>query len=254
MTTIVLAEVDSDADVDGTPAVPADDADELRNLFDDYNPDVWPLHLVTYALGLVAIALIVRRPGPATDRFVTGVLAGVWAWLGIVFFGRYASQIDPLLSAVYGALFLFQAALLPRSGLARGALRFGPSRGLAGRIGWAALANALVVYPALGIVLGHGYPESPLFGMAPCPTTIATFGLLLLAAPPLPAKLLVIPTIWAVLATLAAVGHGYPEDIGLFLAAVATWVAIVGVGRPTRRTESDHVIALDVPTREGARA
>jgi hypothetical protein len=109
----------------------------------------------------------------------------------------------------------------------------------------------------IGVALGHGYPEAPLFGMAPCPTTIATFGLLLLVRSPLPRHLLTIPLVWAVVAPLAAVGHGYPEDLGLFVVGVAALVIIVARDRRTPRARSDRhpsIHASQAPTsgRDGA--
>ena len=77
------------------------------------------------------------------------------------------------------------------------------------------------------MALGHGWPESPLFGMAPCPTAIVTFGLLLLAAPPLPRHLLLIPLLWAVLAPLAAVPQGAVEDLGLLVIGVAATTVVL---------------------------
>ncbi len=221
MTGTVLARTAPDVSVDGVPAGAVDEADQLRDLFARSNPAVWPLPLVASALGVVALAAILRRPGRATDRLVALGLAAAWAGLGIVFFGRHAAQDDPLLAAAYGALFLVQAGLFVRAGALGDRLSFTARNGLTGWVGWAALAYALVVYPLVGVALGHGYPEAPLFGAAPCPTTIATFGLLMLVRPPLPRHLLVVPTTWAVLAPLAAVGHGYPEDLGLVVAAVA---------------------------------
>jgi hypothetical protein len=51
------------------------------------------------------------------------VLAATWLWIGVVFFGRHAAELDPALSAAYGALFVVwkrQALLAPprRSDLA----------------------------------------------------------------------------------------------------------------------------------------
>lgn len=35
---------------------------------------------------------------------------------------------------------------------------------------------ALIGYPAFGYFAGHHYPSVPVFGVAPCPTTIFTIG------------------------------------------------------------------------------
>lgn len=207
---------------------------DLLALFSRYNPDVWPGHVVAYALGLLALGLVWFRPGLLTDRLAAGVLAASWLWLGVVFHAIYAAQLAAVLSAVYAALFVIQALLFARAGVLR-TLRFGRGTGIAGWVGWASLGYALVIYPLLAVALGHGWPEMPLLGMAPCPTAIATFGLLLLATPRVPTHLLAVPLLWAVMAPLAAVGRGVYEDIGLFVVGVVAVAIIVrrdGLRRP----------------------
>jgi pimeloyl-ACP methyl ester carboxylesterase len=249
--TAVLQRTAPGVAIDGAPAARTGEADELRDLFTRYNPAVWPAHVVAYAVGLTALWLLVRRPGPRTDRVVTVLLVASWLWLGVVFFGRHAATTAPLLGAIYGAMFVCQAFLFARSGLWGDRLRFASRNGLSGLVGWLALGYALVVYPLIGLALGHGYPDAPLFGVAPCPTTIATFGLLLLVRPPVPRHLLVIPLIWAVLAPLAAVGHGYPEDLGLVAAGVAAALLVLGRrGRPTQGRGDPTDVAGATPPAE----
>lgn len=202
---------------------------ELGELFARYNPAVWPGHLVAYAAGIGALALLVWRPGATASRITSGLLAAAWLWLGVVFHGLYATDVDPVLGGAYAVAFVAQAMLLVRAGVVRDDLVVTSGHGPVGVVGWSALAYALIIYPLLGIALGHGYPEAPLFGMAPCPTTIATFGLLLLARPPLPRHLFVVPLLWAVLGPLGAVPQGMIEDLGLFAVGVLA-VAVVLVG------------------------
>ncbi|HEU4515188.1 MAG TPA: DUF6064 family protein [Nocardioidaceae bacterium] len=209
--------------VDDVSATAADE--DLLVLFSRYNPAVWPGHVVAYLLGMLVLALVRFRPGRTTDGIVAGFLAATWLWLGVVFHGIYAAQVAAVLSAVYATLFVVQAGLFARAAAVR-SLRFGRGSGLSGWVGWGSLAYALVLYPALAVALGHGWPEIPLLGMAPCPSAIATFGLLLLARPPVPRHLLAIPLVWAVMAPLAAVGRGVYEDIGLFVVGVVA-VAVI---------------------------
>jgi hypothetical protein len=77
------------------------------------------------------------------------------------------------------------------------------------------------------------------FGVAPCPTTIFTFGILMLAAGPLPLWLAAIPVIWAGIGGTAAVLLNVPEDLGLLVAGVlgAVLLPFWGHGR------TDHVPA-----------
>lgn len=212
-------------------AVGADEAaasEGLAELFARYNPDVWPGHVIAYVLIVAAIGLLVWRPGTSSSRAVTALIAGLWVWLGIVFHGMYATDLDWTLGSIYAVLFVLQGGLMVRAGILRRGLEFTAGHGAAGKTGWVLLAFALLIYPVIGIASGHGYPQAPLFGMAPCPTTIATFGLLLLARAPLPRHVLVIPIVWAVLGPLGAVPQGMTEDLGLFAAGVLT-TAIVFV-------------------------
>jgi hypothetical protein len=212
----------------------AEPANELLDLFARYNADVLPGHLIAYAAAIVALGLVLWRPGRTTDRVVAGMLAVMWLWLGAVYLGRYAAQVDPVLGAAYAVLFVVEAWLLARAGVVRHDLAFTTGRGPGRWLGWAAIGYALVVYPFIGVALGHGWPQAPLFGMAPCPSVIVTFGLLLLTASPPPRHLLVIPLIWAILAPLAAVGHGVVEDLGLAVVGLLT-VVIVLRATPRRR-------------------
>lgn len=217
---------------------------ELLELFTRYNEDLWPVHLVAYAAGVAAVALLFARRRDRADRVIGGLLAAMWLWLGVVFQGLYATDVDVVLGTAYAVMFVLQAYLLFLHGVLRGELTFRPRAGLTGAVGWAALAYAVIVYPVIGAGLGHGWPESPLLGMAPCPTTILTFGLLLLATPPVPRRLLVVPFAWAVLAPPAAMARGVYEDAGLLIAGILT-VALVLV-RDRRRRRGP--VSADAPS------
>ena len=75
------------------------------------------------------------------------------------------------------------------------------------------ITYAMLVYPLLGMALGHGYPRAPMFGPCPRPTTIFTFGML----PPAgrPRRLLLwLPLLWSAIGFFAAIKFGIREDIG----------------------------------------
>jgi hypothetical protein len=207
----------------------------LLELFRTYNPDVWPLPVVAYGLIIGAVILIAARPSRLTDRLVSGLLAVAWLWLGIVFQGIYVRDVSPVLGLIGAAIFVGGALIIARAGVLHGELAFRPGANLATGLGILAIGYALVVYPLLGIALGHPYPEAPLFGAAPCPTTIATFGLFLLVRPPFPAHLLAMPMAWAILGPLGAVQQGVVEDAFLFVIGAVTLVAIVMRGRRPRQ-------------------
>ncbi len=200
--------------------------DPLLALFAAYNPAIWPLQLVAYAGVVILLSLIVARPSRRTDQLVSGFLAVVWLFIGIVFHGLFVRRMDAAQSVVYAAGFAIQAALLVAYGVVGHRVVFARAGHVSSVVGWTAVAYALVVYPLLGIALGHPYPQAPLFGAAPCPTTILTLGVLLLARPPLPRLLLVVPLAWALVATPAAVGRGIVEDVAMLLVAVLAVVLV----------------------------
>jgi hypothetical protein len=209
--------------------------DALLDLFARYNPAVWPLPIVAYGLAIVAFALIIWRPSRATDRLIVGLLAALWLFLGVVFQGIYVRDVDPTLGVFYAAIFVVEGALLILVGVLGDRIAFRLERTPSTLLGVLAIAYALVVYPILGVALGHPYPEAPFFGAAPCLTTIVTFGLFLLARPPFPKLALAIPFFWAIVAPLAAVGRGVYEDIGLFVVGVLAVVLILWRDRAMTR-------------------
>jgi hypothetical protein len=220
--------------------------DALLALFADYNPAIWPMQVVAYVAAIGALALIARRPSRTTDRVVVGLLAGSWLFIGVVFQGIYVREIDATLSVIYATVFIAQAGLFVAHGVVGDRIAFRFERTPAVVLGCLAITYALVVYPLLGIALGHPYPEAPLFGAAPCPTTIFTFGLFLLARPPFPKSLLAVPLFWAVVATPAAVGRGVFEDVALLGFGVLATALIAW-----RDRSSHHVGHALVPATSG---
>ena len=184
----------------------------------EYNLAVWPMQMLACLLGAGMVILLLGR-WPGSDRFIGGGLAAMWAWTGIAYHGLYFSSINRAALA-FATLFLLQGGLLFWAAF-RGHLRFGPSAGPAGWLGWAFLAYAMVLYPLVGIAAGHGYPAMPMFGITPCPVTIFTFGLLLLTTAPVPRRLLVIPFIWSLIGGSAAFLLDVPEDWLLLFSGIA---------------------------------
>ena len=192
--------------------------DQFLEVFREYNEAVWPMQTVLVLGALAATTTVVmnRRWSRAAACTILGFF---WGWAGIGYHIAFFRRINPAAFG-FGLLFLVQAFVLFRAGwraqAARRAGRGRISKGLGGLL----VFYALVVYPWLGSVSGHPYPYSPTFGL-PCPTTIFTLGLLMLADWSVPRHVLAIPLIWATIAVYAAFELGVHEDFGLLPAILA---------------------------------
>jgi hypothetical protein len=204
----------------------------LLDYFAVYNERMWPLHVLAYVLGLLALAPLFRR-GKTWNRAVTGVLAFLWLWIGLIFWRQAAADMAMLygptiLFAVQGALFLHA--------LARDVIAYEPARDIRTAVGLAFTAYALVGYPLVGLLVGHVYPQTALSPLFPCPGTLLTFGVLLLARR-VPWHLLIIPIFWAFSGVLWAY-LGMVEDIGLVLAGIVGIAMLATRGRVSQRAVS----------------
>jgi hypothetical protein len=206
------------------------------SLFEQYNRAIWPGQFLAYGLGFIAL-LLAFRPFPHRDRIIGAVLAASWLWIGIVYHSQYFTQIN-FIAPLFAVLFVLQGLLFNWTLALRGLVAFRFRRDLFGWTGLGFAIFAMVGYPLLGWLAGHGWPRSPVFGVTPCPTTIFTWGILLLVAGRTPLHLTVIPLIWSLIGGSAAWLLAVPEDATLPVAALIACVLIVWKNRQAARAAS----------------
>jgi len=173
-------------------------------LFELYNAAIWPAQIAAVGLGLAIWALL-RRVAALRGRLIAAILAGCWLWVAIAFHANRYATIN--WAAVYFAWgFGLEAALLIWTGVVRGRLAFERPVDLAGRAGLWVFLFALAVEPMVGPLLGRGWRQVEIFGVAPDPTAVATLGILLLGNGRGRSALIVVPAIWCAIsgATLLA--------------------------------------------------
>ena len=190
---------------------------QFMDVFKSYNESVFPMQIVFYLIALVAIYFAVK-PDPASDKIISGILAFFWLWMGAVYHLAFFTSINNA-AFLFAALFIAQGILFVLSGVIQHKLSFRLQNDVYGLTGIAFILFALVVYPVLGYFNGHIYPSSPTFGL-PCPTTIFTFGFLLLSDKKIPFFIATIPVIWSLVGFTAAINFGIIEDTGLLIAGV----------------------------------
>jgi hypothetical protein len=205
--------------------------DQFLGVFEQYNQAIWPMHIVAYILAIGVIFLAAKKTR-YSDQIISVVLACFWAWMGIVYHLMYFSVINGA-AIGFGILFIIQALIWLVFGVIRPKLSFQLDTNPYALTGVVLIVYAMLVYPLIGTLLGHGYPRSPSFGVAPCPTTIFTFGLLLWTTARVPRTMLIIPFIWSLLGFSAALSLGVREDIGLLLAGVLSVALLLWRDRTT---------------------
>ncbi|MBN1642042.1 MAG: hypothetical protein JXA09_12475 [Anaerolineae bacterium] len=190
--------------------------EQLLDVFARYNLAIWPMQIVAYVLGLVGLILAARQTR-YRNKVIAGILSFLWLWTGIAFFLLY---FGPVYTPAYafGVLFILQGALFLYSAV-KPQLSFGFRADAYGIVGILFIVYAMIGYPVLGILLGHVYPQSPPFGLTPCPSAVFTFGLFLLTDKKAPRLFLAIPFLWA-LSGVIPVSIGVFEDVGLITAGV----------------------------------
>lgn len=206
---------------------------DFLDVFARYNTAIWPLHIVAYLLGVLVLAAALR-PFRGSDRLVSGVLAALWIWVGAVYHLRFFREINGA-ALVFGIVFILQGLLFLALGVIGQQLRFQAKANAYGIVGGFFALFAMVIYPALGYVFGHIYPHAPMFGVAPCPLVIFTFGLFLFTTRRMPGYLLIIPTLWSILGLSAATALGVRQDLALILSAVVSISMLIARNR--RKTE-----------------
>jgi hypothetical protein len=199
--------------------------EQFLTVFEQYNLAIWPMQLVAYALGLGAVWLAIK-PVRHSDRVIGAILAFFWLWMGAVYHLLFFRPINGA-AAVFGALFIVQAVVWLRVGVTRPGLKLRIGSDARSILGALFVVYAMVIYPIVGTLLGHAYPRSPVFGVAPCPTTIFTFGLLLWTAARVPKYVLAIPLVWSVVGFSAALTLGIREDVGLLVAGLVCTAVLV---------------------------
>jgi Family of unknown function (DUF6064) len=211
--------------------------EQFLGVFAAYNAAIWPTQILAYGLGLIAVSALWSRKQPAA-QLILSILALMWALNGIGYHVLFFAEINPIAKG-FAAFFVLQSILFAVSVLVPSDLRFEVRLSCRSAAGLLFIVYALLIYELLGYWAGHGLMAGPVFGVAPCPTTIFTIGMLLLASGTWVAWLSIIPILWSLIGVAAAVQLGITEDFGLPVAGVALFIVLAvqafqgGRGRET---------------------
>lgn len=197
--------------------------EQFISVFEKYNQAIWPMQIFTYVLAVWAVFLLVEKK-PQSNKIIASILAFFWIWMGAAYHLKYFSQINKA-AIVFGALFLIQGLIFLIYGVIKENIVFDYIYDKNTVVGGFFILFGMVLYSVIGLLFGHVYPRSPIFGVAPCPTTIFTFGMLLFTKK-LPKVIIIIPFLWSLLGFSAALKLGITEDVGLLIAGVTATIMI----------------------------
>ncbi len=190
--------------------------EQFFDLFVAYNAAVWPV-LAALWIASLAVSVLLLSSRRSLDRWISALLAVHWVWSGVAYHALFFTRINPA-AWLFAALFVIQAVLFFRVGVVEGRLSFAR-----GSTAWAAVAWVLVfyalLYPGINAMQHLTWSRIPTFGV-PCPTTIFTAGLLMLAEES-SWRLSIVPLVWSVIGGSAATLLGVRADFALPVAGLA---------------------------------
>ncbi len=207
--------------------------DQFLDIFRQYNETVFPAQILIALLALSIIYLLIK-PTKYTDKGISGIFAFFWLWMGIVYHLVFFTTINKA-AFLFGAVFIIQGILFFLLGVYKNKLAFKFQHDIYGWTGMILIFFALLIYPLLGYAFGHIYPSSPTFGL-PCPTTIFTFGILLMTTKKCPVGILIIPFLWSMIGFSAAFHFGITEDTGLLIASLIALPMIIMKNKARERS------------------
>lgn len=198
--------------------------EQFFNVVKDYNLTIWPMQVIAYILGILALILAIKKT-KYSSRIISAILVFFWLWVGFIFSRIYFIKVFNM-AGIYVVLCIIQGIIFLIFGVFRPNISFRFKPNVYSIIGIFFIIYAMICYPAIEYILGRGYPKILPFGLVPCPTIIFTFGLFLWTDKKLPKFILIIPLILAISGFLAIV-LGIWEDTGLIIAGILGTIMIV---------------------------
>ena len=201
--------------------------EEFFDLFGSYNEMYLIVIVLTNVLAIIALLMVFRK-SEYSNRVISFTLAFLWLWIGIVFgilvFGPFPTVLAGIEMSgswyLFGSIFAIHGIILLYFGVIKDTVSYSWKPGSRHFFGLLFIVFGLVIYPFVGVLTGRVFPEYPVFGIAPCPVTLFTIGLLLWSdkKPSLP--LVAIPIFWALMGVVPVLIYGIYADIVTILSGI----------------------------------
>lgn len=198
--------------------------EQFFSVFENYNASVFPVQLVFLFFGiLVVYSTLSEKSG--RNKIIGGLLILVWIWVGIAYHIIFFAAINPV-AYVFGGLFILQGIFFYIETFVRKNLVFKYTGSAKGYFALFFILFGLIIYPVISFYLGGLVLKTISFGL-PCPSTIVTFGFLMITDKKFPGYLLIIPSLWAIIGTAAAVNFGVYQDYVMIVSAFVVNIYLI---------------------------
>ena len=206
--------------------------EQFFEVIEGYNSTFFPVQLLFILLAIAAVILLHSQYN-WKSRFIGGFLGILWLWTGIAYHLLFFTGINKA-AFVFGGLFVVQGLFFLLESLTWKRLEFEfPGRTMH-YVGYSFLVIAIFIYPILIYFLKDSLRTTITLGL-PCPSTILTFGFLMLTTQKFRKYLLIIPVLWTIVGTSAAFNFGvYPDYLMALSALVAIIYFMAGSKGPVR--------------------
>lgn len=195
--------------------------EQFFEIIEKYNQTVFPAQLIAILLAILSIILLHSKK-KSKHNLIGGFLGILWIWIGIAYHFVFFTEINKA-AFVFGGLFVLQGLFFLIETFFRKKLEFKFSGKWMDYIAYFFIIFGIVIYPILLFYLENSLESIITLGL-PCPSTILTFGFLMFASSRLSKYLLIIPTLWTIVGTSAAINFGvYPD----YLMPVSALIAII---------------------------
>ena len=201
--------------------------EEFFDLFGSYNEMYVIVIILTYVLAIVALLMAFRK-SDYSSRFISITFTFLWLWIGIVFGILVFGPVPAVMAGIelpgawylFGGIFVIHGIILLYFGVIKDTFSVTWKPDTQHYMGLLLILYGLVFYPLVGLLTGRVFPEYPVFGIAPCPVTLFTIGLLLWSDVKPSPILMFIPIFWGFMGIVPVLFYEVYADIGTVLAAI----------------------------------
>lgn len=195
--------------------------EQFFEIIEKYNLAVFPAQLIVILFGILSVILLQSKK-ESKNKLIGGFLGILWIWIGIAYHFAFFTEINKA-AYVFGGLFVLQGLFFLIETFFRKKLEFEFNGNFMGYIAYFFLIFGIIIYPILLFYLENSLETTITLGL-PCPSTILTFGFLMFTSSKLSKYLLIIPALWTIVGTSAAINFGvYPD----YLMPISALIAII---------------------------